>query len=323
MIGEYTDVMASAAYEGRLGRRDGALTSHAAEHPYRNARRSHIRKAVRQPARRSSCCMAFPTTRIATMTLLPPLAAGRISRAGAVAARLRTDRFLHADTPRSGQQAALGCDLRDFMQALGIERASLPATTGADARPASSRRSGRTSCAGWSRSPATTSSRSPPRIVRPPPCRNTAIGTNGISTPTAVAPGWQQNRREICRLLWQLWSPNYRFDDATYERTAASFDNPDFVDVVIQSYRHRYGNAAGDPALEPIEQRLAARPPITMPTINLHGEADGVTPPHPPIATPSSFTGAVSAPRDSARRPFPAARSAACDGARHELAAPR
>ena len=78
--------------------------------------------------------------------------------------------------------------------------------------------------------------------------------------------------------MWRLWSPNYRFDEETFARSAASFDNPDFVDVVIQSYRHRYGNAAGDPALEPIERRLAELPPIRVPTVNLHGACDGVTP---------------------------------------------
>jgi pimeloyl-ACP methyl ester carboxylesterase len=68
------------------------------------------------------------------------------------------------------------------------------------------------------------------------------------------------DRRAFCRLLWQLWSPNWTFDEATFARSAASFDNPDFVDVTIHSYRHRYGNAAGDPALEEIEKRLAAKP---------------------------------------------------------------
>jgi pimeloyl-ACP methyl ester carboxylesterase len=76
--------------------------------------------------------------------------------------------------------------------------------------------------------------------------------------------------------LWQLWSPNWKFDDATYERTAISFDNPDFVDVVIHSYRHRFGNAPGDPALEAIERRAAARPPITVPTVVLQGEGNGI-----------------------------------------------
>ena len=85
--------------------------------------------------------------------------------------------------------------------------------------------------------------------------------------------GLQKNRREFCRLIWRLWSPNWVFDDATFERTATSFDNPDFVDVTIQSYRHRFKNAAGDPDLEPIEQRLAAQPTIPVPSIALHGEA--------------------------------------------------
>ena len=91
--------------------------------------------------------------------------------------------------------------------------------------------------------------------------------------------GLEQDRRAICRLLWQLWSPTWSFDDETFDRTAASFDNPDFVDVVIHSYRHRYGAAPGDPALEWIERRLADRPPILVSTVVLHGAADGVTPP--------------------------------------------
>ena len=90
--------------------------------------------------------------------------------------------------------------------------------------------------------------------------------------------GLTANRHEICRLLWQLWSPNWRFSESKYAATAVSFDNPDFVDVVIQSYRHRHQNAPGDPALEPIEALLAAQPAIAVPTIVLHGEADGVGP---------------------------------------------
>ena len=101
----------------------------------------------------------------------------------------------------------------------------------------------------------------------------------------------QANRREFCRLLWRLWSPNWRFDDATFERSAESFDNPDFVDVVIQSYRHRFGYAAGDPALEPIEQQLASRPPITVPSIVLQGEGDGVAAATATDAQARFFTG--------------------------------
>jgi len=187
--------------------------------------------------------------------------------------------FLSADTPRSGQQAALGKDLLDLLDALGIERAAL---AGYDW-------GGRAACivaALW------------PQRVR---CLVTGAGYNIQNIAAAAKPlppeqeyrfwyqyyfhtergraGLAANRRDFCRLLWRLWSPNWRFDDATYERTAVSFDNPDFVDVVIQSYRHRYGYAPGDPALEPIEQALAAQPKITVPTIALHGEASGVGPP--------------------------------------------
>jgi pimeloyl-ACP methyl ester carboxylesterase len=80
------------------------------------------------------------------------------------------------------------------------------------------------------------------------------------------------------------------FDDATYQRTGESFDNPDFVDVVIHSYRHRYGATPGDPVLEPIEQRLAAQPKIAVPTIVLHGEADGVGPPQNSVHHAWHFT---------------------------------
>ena len=78
--------------------------------------------------------------------------------------------------------------------------------------------------------------------------------------------------------MWQLWSPDWRFDSATFDRTAEAFDNPDFVDVVIHSYRHRFAYAPGDPAFEAIEQRLAAQPAIPVPTRVLHGGSDGVVP---------------------------------------------
>jgi len=187
-------------------------------------------------------------------------------------------RFLSADTPRSGQQAALGSDLREAMDALGIERALL---AGYDW-------GGRAACivaALW-----------PDRVHG----LVTVNGYNiqdiaGAVKPVAPAQehrfwyqyyfhtergraGLTQNRRALARYIWQIWSPHWAFDDATFERSAPSFDNPDFVDVTIQSYRHRFGYAPGDPALEPIEQKLAARPKITVPTIALQGEADGVAP---------------------------------------------
>ena len=79
--------------------------------------------------------------------------------------------------------------------------------------------------------------------------------------------GLAANRREIARILWQQWSPNWRFDDASFERTASAFDNPDCVDVVIHSYRHRYGLAGGDPRYSDPERRLATQPVIAAPTI--------------------------------------------------------
>jgi len=188
-------------------------------------------------------------------------------------------RFLDPATPRSGQQAALGADLRDFMDALGIQQATL---AGYDW-------GGRAACivaALW-----------PERVrglvsVTGYNIQNIAASGNPASADAEYRHWYQwyfhtergragltQNRHDICRLLWQLWSPNWHFDDATYQRTGESFESPDFVDVVIQSYRHRYGNAPGDPALEPIEQRLAEQPKITVPTIVLHGAADGVGPP--------------------------------------------
>ena len=103
--------------------------------------------------------------------------------------------------------------------------------------------------------------------------------------------GLAANRREFCRLLWRLWSPHWQFDAETFERTAKSFDNPDFVDVVIQSYRHRYGYAAGDPALESVEQQLVAQPAITVSAIVLHGEADGAQPVGSSLRHAPKFTG--------------------------------
>jgi pimeloyl-ACP methyl ester carboxylesterase len=200
-------------------------------------------------------------------------------------------RFLSPDTPRSGQQAALGHDLLDLLDALGLGKAVL---VGYDW-------GGRAACivaALW------------PERVR----ALVSVGGYNIQDIAASAKpappeqehrlwyqyyfhtergraGLADNRRALGELLWRLWSPNWRFDSATYERTAASFDNPDFVDVVIQSYRHRYGYAPGDPAFETVERQLAARPKITVPTIVLHGDGDGVGPASSSESHASFFTG--------------------------------
>jgi pimeloyl-ACP methyl ester carboxylesterase len=102
--------------------------------------------------------------------------------------------------------------------------------------------------------------------------------------------GLKRNRRDIAHLLWRLWSPNWQFDDSTFAATADSFDNPDFVEVTIHSYRHRYGNASGDPALDEIDRQLVAQPPITVPTVVLHGACDGVIPPDQSTDAKRHFT---------------------------------
>jgi len=200
-------------------------------------------------------------------------------------------RFLSDKTPRSGEQAALGHDLLQLLDTLKIERATL---AGYDW-------GGRAACivaALW-----------PERVRGLVSCTGYNIQNIAASTkPVSAAQehrfwyqyyfhtergraGLTENRRGICKLLWQLWSPHWHFDDATFERSAVSFDNPDFVDVVIQSYRHRYGYAPGDPAVANIEARLAAQPTIPVPTINLHGDADGVGPAMPNDPHVRKFTG--------------------------------
>jgi pimeloyl-ACP methyl ester carboxylesterase len=200
-------------------------------------------------------------------------------------------RFNDPVVPRSGQQGALGADLRNFIDALGIKRAIV---AGYDW-------GGRAACvlaALW------------PERVRG---LVSITGYNIQNIPSANCPGeasreyrlWYQwyfqtergreglarNRHEIIRLLWRLWSPNWEFDEAGFAATAASFDNPDFVDVTIHSYRHRYGNAPGDPAFAEIEHQLAAQPSIAVPTIALHGACDGVDPPKQSEHAARHFTG--------------------------------
>lgn len=200
-------------------------------------------------------------------------------------------RFLSQDTMRSGEQAALGNDLKEMMDALGLKRAFL---CGYDW-------GGRAACivaALW------------PERVR---ALVSGGGYNVHDVAGTVKPasaeqehrawyqyyfhtergraGLTQNRREIAKLLWKLWLVGEPFNEALFDSTAPSFDNPDFVEVVIHSYRVRYGYTAGDPSLAAIEQRLAAQPPIPVPTIVLHGEADGVALPGASEGHVKYFTG--------------------------------
>jgi pimeloyl-ACP methyl ester carboxylesterase len=200
-------------------------------------------------------------------------------------------RFLSADTPRSGQQAALGNDLRELMDALGIARAVL---AGYDW-------GGRAACivaALWPErvrglvSGNSYNIQNIPEAMKPAsPDQEHRLWYQYYFHSERGRAGLEANRRPFCRLLWTLWSPHWAFDDATFARTANSFDNPDFVAVTIHSYRHRYGYAPDDPALAAIETRLATQPVITVPTIALQGEADGVHPPQASVHHGRYFTG--------------------------------
>ena len=200
-------------------------------------------------------------------------------------------RFVSDATPRSGEQAALGADLLALMDALAIERAVL---AGYDW-------GGRAACvvaALWPERCAGLVSFNSYNI------QNIAKGMEP-DTPQNEHRLWYQyyfhsergraglakDRRGITKLLWQLWSPTWAFDDSTFERSAAAFDNPDFVEVVIQSYRHRFGLVPGDPACADIERRLAAQPAISVPTITFDGADDGVRPPAPAAAFAHRFSG--------------------------------
>jgi pimeloyl-ACP methyl ester carboxylesterase len=186
--------------------------------------------------------------------------------------------FLSADTPRSGEQAALGQDLLELLDALRIQKAVL---AGYDW-------GGRAACV--------VSALSPQRVAGLVSCTGYNIqdiaNSHRPADPAQEARLWYQyyfhtergrnglteKRHEISRLLWKTWSPAWAFDNTTFDRTAGLFDNEDFVDVVIHSYRHRTGNVAGDPRYAAVEAQLAAQPDIDVPSINLHGGADGVTP---------------------------------------------
>ena len=101
----------------------------------------------------------------------------------------------------------------------------------------------------------------------------------------------EADRRALCRKLWETWSPGWRFDEREFEATASSFDNQDFVEVAIHSYRYRWGNAPGDPYYEDLEARLSEPPPISVPTTVLHGEDDGATLPETSAGKERFFAG--------------------------------
>ena len=200
-------------------------------------------------------------------------------------------RFRDKATPRSGEQAALGADLIALIDALGIQRAVF---AGYDW-------GGRAACVGAALWPARCAGlvslnsyniQDIARAMVPASAeREVALWYQYYFQLERGRAGLAANRREIAKILWQQWSPNWAFDDATFDRTAATFDNPDYVDVVIHSYRHRYGLAEGDPQYAEVQRRLAAQPAISVPAITLDGGGDGVFPANDGSATATKFTG--------------------------------
>jgi pimeloyl-ACP methyl ester carboxylesterase len=195
-------------------------------------------------------------------------------------------RFLSADTMRNGQPGALATDATRFMDRLHVDRAVI---AGFDWGA----RTGDILAALWPQRVAGLVSVSGYLIS------SQAVGKQPL-TPDAEYQWWYQfyfatprgelgysrHTRDFNKLIWKLASPQWKFDDPTFDRSAASFDNPDHVAVVIHNYRWRMGLADGERQYDAIEDKLAAAPPVTVPTITMEGDANGA--PHPP---PTSYAG--------------------------------
>jgi pimeloyl-ACP methyl ester carboxylesterase len=201
-----------------------------------------------------------------------------------------TTRFLSPDTPRNGQPAALAEDVVSFMDALEIRRAVIG---GFD----------------WgARSAAIVAALWPERVKALVSVSGYLIGSQALGrTPLAPAAelqwwyqfyfatergraGYSQYRHDFARLIWKLASPQWNFDEETFNRSATAFENPDHVDIVIHNYRWRLGLAKGEPKYDDMEAKLATFPSIAVPTITLEGDANGA--PHPaPDSYAKRFTG--------------------------------
>src|ERR1700736_6133399 len=192
-----------------------------------------------------------------------------------------TTRFLSADTPRNGQQSVVALDAIALMDALEVQKATIG---GFDwgARTANilaalwpERCNGLVSVSGY-----LIGNQEAGKVPLPPSAELQWWYQYYFATERGRA-GYDKYRRDFSKLIWQLASPKWEFDDATFNRTAASFDNPDYVAVVIHNYRWRLGLAQGDPKHDDLEKRLAAGPVITVPTITMEGDANGAPPPAP------------------------------------------
>ena len=201
-----------------------------------------------------------------------------------------TTRFLSSETLRNGQPSALAVDIIALMDALKIEKATI---AGCDwgARTANiiaalwpERCKAMVSVSGY-----LIGSQEAGKMPLPPKAELEWWYQFYFATERGRA-GYDKYRRDFAKLIWQLASPKWNFDDATFDRSAAAFDNPDHVAIVIHNYRWRLGLAEGEPKYDDLEKRLAEFPVITVPTITLEGDANGA--PHPdPSAYAKKFSG--------------------------------
>ena len=201
-----------------------------------------------------------------------------------------TTRFLSDDTLRNGQQAALADDVITLMDALGIDTAILAGfdwgarSAGVIAALWPDRCRALVSVSGYLIGSQAAN------VAPLPPQAELAWWYQFYFATDRGRAGYEKYRRDFSKLIWQLASPKWAFDDATFARSAAAFDNPDHVAIVIHNYRWRLGLAAGEPQYEDLEQRLAAAPAITVPAITMEGDANGA--PHPEAsAYAGQFTG--------------------------------
>jgi pimeloyl-ACP methyl ester carboxylesterase len=199
-------------------------------------------------------------------------------------------RFLSADTKRNGEPAALAVDIVQLMDALGIKAALLGGfdwgarTADIVAALWPERVQGLVSVSGY-----LIGSQASGRVPLPPAAELQWWYQFYFATERG-REGYARNRHDFAKLIWKLASPKWAFDDATFDRSAAAFDNPDHVEITIHNYRWRLGLAEGEARYDAIERKLAAAPAITVPTITMEGDANGA--PHPdPAAYASKFTG--------------------------------
>jgi pimeloyl-ACP methyl ester carboxylesterase len=202
-----------------------------------------------------------------------------------------TTRFLSDGTARNGEQAALALDTIALMDALGIERAVVAGfdwgarTADIVAAAWPERCSGLVSVSGY-----LIGSQATGALPLPPEAELQWWYQYYFATERGRA-GYEKYRREFAKLIWRTASPEWDFEDAAFERTAAAFDNPDHVDIVMHNYRWRLGLADGEAEYADLERRLADGPAITVPAITLEGDANGA--PHPePSAYAAKFSGA-------------------------------